>query len=109
MVDMPGDVNDRIMMSWSADCLHPATNEQLATPTTSPKPTPTKLDTSPMLPVTPIYWCDPVTVILEQIEENTQHLLCEWPKDDGIPFPNEVLGMLDSLKTEVKARDKEKI
>ena len=49
-----------------------------------------------------------MTMTSEQIEENTRCLLHEWPKDDGIPFPREVLDMLETLKTRVRSRDKEK-
>ena len=84
---------------WSPDHSHPTTtNEWLTpTPTTSPKLTPAGLydpSTSPeqfQLPTTPLYWCNPMTMTLEQIEENMRCLLCEWLKDDDIPFPREVL------------------
>ena len=46
--------------------------------------------------------------MLEQIKENTQCLLHEWPKDDGISFPREVLEMLKDLKMKVGLRDDEK-
>ena len=49
-----------------------------------------------------------MTVTLEQIEENMRHLLHEWPKDDGIPFPREVLDTLEELKAKVRSRDEEK-
>ena len=78
MVDMPGDANDCVVTSQSADHLHPtATNEQLVHTPTSPKTPPMKSYGPPMppkltqLPATPIYWCDPVTMTLEQIEEYT--------------------------------------
>ena len=84
------------------------------TPTTSPKTPPTKLydpsapPESPQLPATPLYWCDPMTVTLVQIEENLQCLLCEWLKDDSIPFPRAVLGMLKDLKKKVRTRDEKR-
>ena len=45
---------------------------------------------------------------MKQIEENTQCLLREWPKDDGIPFPTEVLDMLNDLRMKVRSRDEER-
>ena len=45
---------------------------------------------------------------LERNKENTQHLLHEWPKDDDVLFPREVLDMLETLKVKVRLRDKEK-
>ena len=102
MVDTPGDMNDVHVTSWSADHLHPTTiSEQLVGSPTPPEPF--------QPPATPIYWCNPVTMMLEQIEKNTQCLLHKWPKDNGIPLPNEVLGVLDNIKTKVRARDKEKV
>ena len=59
-------------------------------------------------PPNPLYWCNPVTVTSEQIKENTRRLLHEWPKDDGILFPREVLDMLETLKVKVRLSDKEK-
>ena len=53
-------------------------------------------------------WCDPETVTLEQIDENTRRLLREWPKDNGTPFPMEILEVLRDLKLRVRARDAEK-
>ena len=76
MVDRPRDVNDIIVTSWSANCSHPTTNEQLTAPT-SPKTMPTTWYDPPMLPesvqppATPLYWCNPVTMTLEQIKENS--------------------------------------
>ena len=82
--------------------------DDLPTPTTSPEPVPTNPSAHPESVQLPGLWCDPVTVMLEQIEEKTQCLLCEWPKDSGIPFPKEVLEMLRDLKTKVKIRDNER-
>ena len=50
-----------------------------------------------------------MTVTLEQIEENARCLLHEWPKDNGVPFPMEVLDMLNDLRTKVRSRDEEKV
>ena len=80
----------------------------LPTPTTSPEPMPTNPSVHPESVQPPGLWCDPVTVTLEQIEEKTQCLLHEWLKDDGIPFPKEVLEMLRDLKTKIKIRDNER-
>ena len=81
MADASGDMNDIDVTSQSADHLHPTTmSEQLMgspTPTISPKPTPTRpYDPSvppelSQLPTTPLLWCNPMTVTLEQIKENT--------------------------------------
>ena len=49
-----------------------------------------------------------MTMAKEQIKESTRCLLRKWPKDNGIPFPREVLEMLRNLKTKVRLRDKEK-
>jgi hypothetical protein len=53
--------------------------------------------------ITTTNWCDPETVTLKQIDENTRRLLREWPKDDGIPFPMEILKVLRDLKLRVRA------
>ena len=80
----------------------------LPTPTTSPESMPTNPSVHPESVQPPGLWCDPVTVMLEQIEEKTQCLLHEWLKDDGIPFPKEVLKMLRDLKMKIKIRDNER-
>ena len=49
-----------------------------------------------------------MTMTLEQIKENIRCLLCEWLKDNGIPFPREVLGMLEDLKRKVRTRDEKR-
>ena len=116
-VDAPGDANDRVVTSRSADRSHPASNERRAgsfATTTSHNTPPTQpydLSAPPVPfqpPATPLYWCDPVTVTLAQIEENTRRLLCEWPKDDSVPFPTEVLDMLNDLRMKVRSRDEER-
>ena len=56
--------------------------------------------------ISPLSWCNPETVTLEQVDENTHHLLREWPKDDGIPFPREILRVLQDLKLKVRAQEK---
>ena len=43
-----------------------------------------------------------------QIEENSRCLLREWLKDDGIPFPREVLNMLEDLNRKVRTRDEKR-
>ena len=108
------DTNDVAMTSRSSDHLSTTTNDRsvgphdLPTPTTSPEPVPTNPSAHPESVQPPGLWCDPVTVTLEQIEEKTRRLLREWPKDDGVPFPMEVLEMLRVLKTKVRSRDEEK-
>ena len=72
--------------------------EVIAT-TSKAVPTPTR---------TPIKWCNPETMTLEQIKENTRRLLREWPQDNGIPFPREILEVLRDLKLKVRARDAKK-
>ena len=116
MVDMPGNVNDVVVMSQSPNHSHTTTtNKQLApAPTTSPKPVPTRQYNTLLppesleSPVTSTLWCNPMTMTLEQIKEKTRHLLCEWLKDNGIPFPREILKMLRNLKTRVRSKDEEK-
>ena len=108
------DMNDIIMMSQSTDHLSTTTIDRsmgphaLPTPTTSPEPMPTNPSVHPESVQPPGLWCDPVTVMLEQIEEKTRRLLHEWLKDDGIPFPKEVLKMLRDLKMKIKIRDNER-
>ena len=58
--------------------------------------------------VSPPSWCNPETVTLEQIDENTRCLLREWPKDNGIPFPREILKILQDLKLKVRAQDEKR-
>ena len=64
--------------------------------------------TAPHQVVSPPSWCNPETVTLEQINENTHHLLREWPKDNGILFPREILKILQDLKSKVRARDEKR-
>ena len=64
--------------------------------------------TAPHQVVSPPSWCNPETVTLEQINENTHHLLREWPKDNRILFPREILKILQDLKSKVRARDKKR-
>jgi hypothetical protein len=66
-------------------------------------------NTLPITATTTPKWCDPETVTLEQIDENTWRLLREWPKDNGTPFLMEILEVLRDLKLRVKARDVEKM
>jgi len=65
-------------------------------------------NTLPVTATTTPKWCDPETVTLEQIDENTWRLLREWPKDNRTPFPMEILEVLRDLKLRVRARDAEK-
>jgi hypothetical protein len=55
--------------------------------------------------VTTPKWCDPRTVTLAQIDENSCRLQRDWPKEDGIPFPAEILETLEALKVAVISRD----
>ncbi|KIM75869.1 hypothetical protein PILCRDRAFT_91891 [Piloderma croceum F 1598] len=64
-------------------------------------------NTLPVTTTTTPKWCDPETVTLEQIDENTWWLLREWPKDNGTPFPMEILEVLRDLKLRVRAQDAE--
>src|ERR1700683_3780334 len=82
---------------------------------TTVKPTPalttdtTTLHQKPVTATTTPKWCNPETVTLEQIDENTQRLLQEWPKDNGTPFPMEIVEVLRDLKMRVMAGDAEKM
>ena len=58
---------------------------------------------------TPLSQYDPETITLELIEETTQWLLQEWPKEDGIPFPSEVFQTLKDLKLKVWAQDAKQV
>src|ERR1700683_888176 len=51
--------------------------------------------------VTAPNWCDPKTVTLAQIDENSCRLQWDWPKEDGIPFPAKILETLRALKVAV--------
>src|SRR5882762_2451917 len=62
----------------------------------------------PVTATTTPHWCDPETVTLKQIDEHSRRLLREWPKEDGIPFPREILEMLRDIKLKVLARDAER-
>jgi hypothetical protein len=62
-------------------------------------------NTLPVTATTTPKWCDPETMTLEQIDEKTRRLLREWPKDNGTPFPMEILEVLRDLKLMVRARD----
>ena len=35
-------------------------------------------------------------------------MLREWPKDNGIPFPREILKILQDLKSKVRAQDEKR-
>ena len=69
----------------------------------------TTLHQKPVTTTTTPKWCNPETVTLEQIDKNTRRLLWEWPKDNGTPFPIEILEVLRDLKLRVRARDVEKM
>ena len=68
----------------------------------------TTLHQKPATVLTAPHWSDPETVTPEEIDENCRRLLQEWPKEDGIPFPREILETLRDLKLKVLARDAEK-
>ena len=53
-------------------------------------------------------WCNPETVTLEQIDDNSYRLQRDWPKEDGIPFPAEMLEMLRALRVAVTKQDAER-
>ena len=53
-------------------------------------------------------WCDPETLTLAQIDENSCRLQRDWPKEDGIPFPPDMLETLGALRAAVIARDARK-
>ena len=65
----------------------------------------TTLHQEPVTITTAPNWCDPDTVTLEQIDENSCRLQRDWPKEDGIPFPAEILEMLRALRVAVITRD----
>ena len=46
-------------------------------------PTASTKTTAPHQAVSPLSWCNPETMTLEQIDGNTHRLLREWPKDNG--------------------------
>jgi hypothetical protein len=78
-------------------------------PVPAPAPIPLQPSTSDKTVTTAVNWSDPETVTLEQIDKNTRRLLREWPKDDGIPFPMEMLEVLRDLKLKVRARDEQRV
>src|SRR6266436_4442511 len=65
----------------------------------------TTLHQKPATITTTPNWCDPETVTLEQIDENSCRLQRDWPKEDGIPFPAEILETLRALRAAVIIRD----
>ena len=65
----------------------------------------TTLHQKPITVTTAPSWCDPETVTLEQIDENSRRLQQDWPKEDGIPFPPDMLETLRALRAAVIARD----
>ena len=51
---------------------------------------------------------DPETGTLEELEQTSQRLQRDWPKEDGIPFPPDMLETLRALRAAVIARDARK-
>jgi hypothetical protein len=51
---------------------------------------------------------DPETGTLEELEQMSQRLQRDWPKEDGIPFPPDMLKTLRVLRAAVIARDARK-
>jgi hypothetical protein len=74
----------------------------------APAPIPSRCSTGDETVTATVHWSNPETVTLEQIDENTRRLLREWPKDNGTPFPMEILEVLRNLKLKVLARDAER-
>ena len=71
------------------------------------EPTPTApVTVTTVVPV--LSWCDPETLTLEQIDKNSHRLQQDWPKEDGITFPPDMLETLGALKVAVIARDARK-
>ena len=60
-------------------------NPPTTAPTTAPVPT----------------FFDPETGTLEELERTSQRLQRDWPKEDGIPFPPDMLEMLRVLRAAV--------
>jgi hypothetical protein len=48
---------------------------------------------------------DPETGTLEELEQTSQRLQWDWPKEDGIPFLPDILEMLRALRAAVIARE----
>ena len=71
-------------------------------------PTASTKTTAPHQAVSPPSCCNPETVTFEQIDENTCCLLREWPRDNGILFPREILKFLQDLKSKVRAQDEKR-
>jgi CHASE2 domain-containing sensor protein len=65
----------------------------------------TTLHQKPVTVTTAPSWCDPETVTLEQIDKNSRRLQQDWPKEDGIPFPPNMLETLRASRAAVIARD----
>ena len=51
---------------------------------------------------------DPETGTLEELEQTSQRLQWDWPKEDGIPFPVNILEMLRALRVAVIVQDTRK-
>jgi hypothetical protein len=69
-----------------------AANPPTTAPTTVPPPT----------------FFDPETRTLEELEQTSHRLQRDWPKEDGIPFPAEILETLKALKVAVITQDAER-
>ena len=70
---------------------------------TTIEPTPTAPDTVTAAALPVPSWCDPKTLTLELIDENSHQLQRDWPKEDGIPFPPDMLETLEALRAAVIA------
>ena len=77
----------------------------LCNATVEPAPTaPITITTAVPIPS----WCDPETVTLTQSDKNSCQLQRYWPKEDGIPFPPDMLKTLGALRAPVIAQDSRK-
>jgi hypothetical protein len=52
---------------------------------------------------TPIPFYNAETMTLEELMETHHRLIQDWPPDDGIPFPEEILEVFDVLRLKIIA------
>jgi hypothetical protein len=60
----------------------------------------------PVTATTAPHWCDSETVTFKQINKHSHQQ--DWPKEDDIPFPREILETLKDIKLKVLTKDAER-
>ena len=85
-------------------CKKCAASHITATSTTASKSLPTA--SLPTIPLPTAF--NPKMGTLEELEQTSQRLQWDWPKEDGIPFPVNILEMLRALRVAVIVQDTRK-